>query len=65
MNLRLVPLIIIDDLLDYLDKWFNFESSPFKLFTCLKLNKIPSIIELLNLAKCIRVQVDENELYDE
>lgn len=23
--------------LDYLDKWFNFESSPFKLFTCLKL----------------------------
>jgi hypothetical protein len=52
--------------IDYLEKWFNFESSPFKLFTCLKLhNKIPSIMELSILAKCIGIQVNENELYDE
>lgn len=29
--------------IDYLDKWFNFESTPFKLFTCLQMN--PSIME--------------------
>ncbi|KAL4099097.1 hypothetical protein QTP88_023584 [Uroleucon formosanum] len=47
--------------IDYLEKWFNFESSPFKLFTCLKLhNKIPSIMELSILAKCIGIQVNEN-----
>jgi len=47
--------------IDYLDKCFNFESSPFKLFTYLKLNKIPSIMELLNLATCIGIQIDEND----
>jgi len=51
--------------LEYLEKWFDYENSPFKLFSCLKLSELPKLTDLLDLAKLIKVHVNGDELYDE
>jgi len=36
--------------LEYLKKWFDYEHSPFKLISCLKLSELPKLTDLLDLA---------------
>ncbi|CAI6376218.1 unnamed protein product [Macrosiphum euphorbiae] len=51
--------------LEYLEKWFDYENSPFKMFSCLKLSELPKLTDLLDLAKLIKVHVNGDELYEE
>lgn len=49
-----------------MEKWFDYKSSPFKLFSKIKLNnKIPEITDLINISTLFNLNIHGDDLYDE
>ena len=43
--------------IEYLEQWFDFENSISKKLECLNMDKLPSLDDILDLAKILAVEV--------
>jgi hypothetical protein len=49
-----------------LEKWFDYKSSPFKLFSSINLkNKLPEITDLIAISELFNLNIDGDKLYNE
>lgn len=51
--------------LDYLNRYYNFENSPFKYFKCFNIKKNIEYAQVLEAKDAIKINVDKDELYSE